>query len=655
MQEKKNIMQRQAQNHLHIIQDNVPDDSGYLEVRSFSEKGKGSGQKFIPVGATTEELNTVIDWAMQQSAKGHGIFVGLNPRSEMKGNKEAITQYVAAYLDLDLEKRGITREVAFEEIEHISPIPPTLITDSGRGLHLVWFFEPTTDYEKWKALQESLYEKFNHLGADRAVVSDSARVLRLTPFPNQKEDVPIETKIVKFTPREELRSFEITSELFDVDFTKKQRTSFRLPIEIPEGGNVEGDGRNILMFKEASALRNRGYSEEEIYAAISELNARRCVPPMKDTEVSSIAESVMRYEPTRSMVSEITPQHSGLAWNLEDFLNAEFPPLDWVIYGLNHGELGMMQAKPSVGKTTMMLNVALSAAAGKEFRPLLEAGKPRKVIYLDFENREAFMQEDLRKMLDNFTLGEQALIKQNFKPIVDEEIDEYPLNLSNPRHLQAVMDAAIAHDAELIIIDTLAAAYTLNNENDNAEVERVILQPAKKLLKATNAAVVLVHHIGKSGENFQRDKLYRGRGASSLPAFCRLILDLDHSRDSQRKPIKNNVVLNCAKIKGKPFDDVNFELDFEARWFNPIDNAIEDEPTRLEKIVDLVNKPMSKDQIERAVVEIGINISERTLFRELSDAVDNGLIEKCKTGIYAPAGWSDEKPCDILDAEYLTD
>ena len=82
---------------------------------------------------------------------------------------------------------------------------------------------------------------------------------------------------------------------------------------------------------------------------------------------------------------------------------------------------------------------------------------------------------------------------------------------------------------------------------------------------------------------------------------------------------------------------------------------VEIKQSRLEQIIRLIDKPISKAELERAVAEIGIDISERTLFRDLGIAESNGLIKKCKTGLYIPANWSNDVPCDKLqvDANYL--
>ncbi|MCH7576762.1 MAG: bifunctional DNA primase/polymerase, partial [Chloroflexi bacterium] len=64
----------------------------------------------------------------------------------------------------------------------------------------------------------------------------------------------------------------------------------------PEVGEIIPDGeRNGTLASIAGTLRRRGLGETEIAAALLEVNANRCDPPLPDPEVQAIAASVARY------------------------------------------------------------------------------------------------------------------------------------------------------------------------------------------------------------------------------------------------------------------------------------------------------------------------------------------------------------------------
>jgi hypothetical protein len=56
-------------------------------------------------------------------------------------------------------------------------------------------------------------------------------------------------------------------------------------------------GRNAALASKAGAMRRAGFAEDEILTALLKLNADRCVPPLAEREVQTIARSIARYAP----------------------------------------------------------------------------------------------------------------------------------------------------------------------------------------------------------------------------------------------------------------------------------------------------------------------------------------------------------------------
>lgn len=998
-------LEKKAVNHLKAILSGMEDASGeFLEIRTFPERGGKSKGKyngasyFIPVNADEQKIVEAVRWADIHSRRGEGIFIGVNPRiqRDSAGKKSDIRHYTTAFLDLDLDKGGVKKEDAIAEINEISPITPNLITDSGGGLHVYYFFKPTTDYEKWLELQETLYKKFEYLKADRSVVTDSSRVLRFTPFKNWKRGVDgADTRIIGFTPNSDFGeenpkpNYETIADYFDVASFVAEN-GLQISGEKYEGlsEKIKSGGRNDLLFKEASFMRNRGLTEKELFDYLAAINQTRCEPPLPESEVRLIASSASRYEPKGNIgTSQDYEDANKQIFTLGEFLDADFPPIEYVIYGLNNGEIGILQARPNIGKdqpldskikmsdgtwklmgdmkvgdslasvdgreskvygvfpqgkrdvykitfsdgrtaeagaehlwkiqsssypvdyvvntldmkkivesrkeklrisiptvsgdfgsnnldlpvnpwllgaligdggltngtpiitsadydlisrvgdiirdeyenlslnyidrysyritseqshignnqltsdlrelglygkdssekfipeiymradketrlellrglidtdgyvsksksisyttvskqlakdvqtlgrslgavvkiterpstykgingikktgkkaytvslrhlksgdfvwlkrkkdrmqgrssrvvrlnvvsveyigeketqciavthpdklyvtdnyvvthnTTLALNLSMAAATGQQFYPFIEEGKPKKVTYLDFENRKSFLRKDLEQMSRSLDSREDYfLARDNMQFLVDLELKKQSFNLSNPEHIEWVTNKIIEFGSELVIIDTMAAAFTLSNENDNSEAERVVNKPLKELARKTNAAIILIHHIGKRNETGnESSKLYRGRGASAFAGAARLIIDMDAMRDGNGRPIQNHVLVNAAKIKGVPFDDTVFELDFPRRWFNPTNVEIEDQTSVYEAVWDLVDKPMRRAEIFDLTEAENLGISDRTLGRILKLGVENGKIKSGEGfGYYEP-------------------
>lgn len=82
-----------------------------------------------------------------------------------------------------------------------------------------------------------------------------------------------------------------------------------------QGAPIPETKRNATMTSIAGAMRRQGADQAAIEAALLEINARQCAPPLPEREVLAIAGSVARYEPQ--------PETSQRHFNLTDYGNAE--------------------------------------------------------------------------------------------------------------------------------------------------------------------------------------------------------------------------------------------------------------------------------------------------------------------------------------------
>ena len=139
---------------------------------------------------TTKAAVTVTDWTGQEDS-----YISIN---RFKGRRLLANLYSlrAVWADLDHHKlkrwqnwdaEGIW-EIAVQEYLSDAGLPhPTLGIASGRGLYLIWIFQPVPAQAlpRWSACQRRIYEAFRSLGADRQAM-DAARVLRLVGTTNSK-------------------------------------------------------------------------------------------------------------------------------------------------------------------------------------------------------------------------------------------------------------------------------------------------------------------------------------------------------------------------------------------------------------------------------------------------------------------------------------
>ncbi|MDQ3750415.1 MAG: AAA family ATPase [Acidobacteriota bacterium] len=323
-----------------------------------------------------------------------------------------------------------------------------------------------------------------------------------------------------------------------------------------------------------------------------------------------------------------------------ELATVEFEDTERVMFGLMRGNLGLFVASTNLGKTTLALNLALSATAGNEFYPLLnQTHTARKILYIDGEATKPELQTDIRKMLEVFTPQQVESVKKNLFLICDEELDDEPLDLVNPEHQEIIKQKALACNPDLIIVDTLSALMDIEDENDNAKVKKEVMKPLKKLAKQTNSAILLLHHTGKYNEGFSPTGAYKGRGASAFGGLSRSVFTLEKG-----KLKGNKVKLSCPKVKGDEFNDSILELDQNSRWFKVInDTAIEapsENQSGYEQVIRFVK--MALRDVKRNEIVVAFNgkdgkpfIAPSTITKHLSNAVKEGRLDKSRNGYYS--------------------
>ena len=123
------------------------------------------------------------------------VDVYISPNTTYNGVRQVknIRQFRALYQDMDVTKMGLTKhEVAFEiwTLANQGKIPePTMLVDSGRGLHVYWKIEnaPFGALYTWQEIQDYIFYQLKHLGADRNAL-DGVRVLRIPDTINGKDN-----------------------------------------------------------------------------------------------------------------------------------------------------------------------------------------------------------------------------------------------------------------------------------------------------------------------------------------------------------------------------------------------------------------------------------------------------------------------------------
>lgn len=128
----------------------------------------------------------------------NNLYFALNPMKfidkSIRRDKEHVSRLKFLYVDLDIYKsawKGYSQEQIFMQLETEyfgSKIPcPSYVINSGRGMYLLWKIDEHINAQpRWEKVQRFLHGQLLEFGADRAVVTDTARVLRVPGSINPK-------------------------------------------------------------------------------------------------------------------------------------------------------------------------------------------------------------------------------------------------------------------------------------------------------------------------------------------------------------------------------------------------------------------------------------------------------------------------------------
>lgn len=335
----------------------------------------------------------------------------------------------------------------------------------------------------------------------------------------------------------------------------------------------------------------------------------------------------------RQTVDLETAKESSLIQSWKEVRGLDLPHGDQVVHELERSELGMINSVAGVGKSTLIRNLILSLASGRPFANIAPWRKPRRVVLLDFETRLRRLRKDINKMLEAFSSEERALIDENFHVICDRLVNDEPLSLSTAEHMACVVRDVRSFRADIVVVDTISAAFAVQEENSNSEVMRVILKPLGRLARETQSAVLGAHHVGKSGtEEGRGEKVYRGRGASAFGTFPSLVLNL--TADSTDR---HRVTLSMPKCKGREVDDFNLQLDRDARWFAITDQPVITARTSYDLTLGIFDdgKPRERREINELLTG---QVSISGITNHLKTAVARGQLESPRRGRYQRPG-----------------
>jgi AAA domain len=190
----------------------------------------------------------------------------------------------------------------------------------------------------------------------------------------------------------------------------------------------------------------------------------------------------------------------------EDLKAMRFEPIKYVVRGLIVEGLTLLAAKPKIGKSWLMLHVAIAVAAGRFTLGEIQC-EEGDVLYCALEDNLRRLRSRLEKLLGPDQPWPNRLCFKTEMPRLTEGglavIEEWIKSVPHPR---------------LIVIDTLAMVRSPKKRDEsNYEADYAAVQALRTLANQYGLAIVLIHHLRKAEADDPFDTVSGTLGLTGAP------------------------------------------------------------------------------------------------------------------------------------------
>lgn len=241
----------------------------------------------------------------------------------------------------------------------------------------------------------------------------------------------------------------------------------------------------------------------------------------------------------------------GRAIDIAAAFRTEPPPLDWTLPGLVSGTVGVLVAPGGIGKSMLMLQTAMSIAAGRDLFAIWGSGGAATpimrgpVLIVAAEDTRDVLERRLHDIGKELSPEDQAAVCARLRLHVSHGrrfslAQQSPDGLAETEAVRELENCieAMPEKPRLIVIDTLNRCLGSANENTAADMG-FVLSVVERICGRYGCAALIVHHATKSSATSgggQAQSASRGSSAITDNARCQFnlsTLSRDQARDFQ--------------------------------------------------------------------------------------------------------------------------
>ncbi len=289
---------------------------------------------------------------------------------------------------------------------------------------------------------------------------------------------------------------------------------------IPEGQ------RNETLARLGAAMRRVGMSQAEIFAALQQVNADRCSPPLPPREVERTAASIARYEPDAVSVAvaenhwaqDRGPPAQPRPLSVRELLSAHRTLRAPVIQGLlRRGETMNVIAPPKTGKSWLVLALAMAVATGRRWLDTFDtvAGD---VLIIDNELHAETLAHRIPQVAECLRIGMNEIAETVYVQSLRGQLRDI---FSMRQYFESIEPGRYA----LVVLDAFYRFMPRDmDENDNGTMAN-IYNHVDALADRLGCSFVLIHHATKGSQSAKAvTDVGAGAGSQSRATDTHLVL-----------------------------------------------------------------------------------------------------------------------------------
>jgi RecA/RadA recombinase len=208
--------------------------------------------------------------------------------------------------------------------------------------------------------------------------------------------------------------------------------------------------------------------------------------------------------------------------------------VDWLWPGvIPRGMLSLIGGKQGLGKSFLICDLAARISAGKPM-PDGSQGDPAKVLLLAREDDHGCVLKPRLRAAGADT--DNVLVS-----LFSSTAHKTPIDLAT--NIEVLIEATLKHRFEMIVVDTFAAFASVGTDANAAQDVRQLLDSLTRLAQTTQAAVVVIAHLRKSGQA-DGDPMDAIAGSAQMTAGVRVasLLEKGYTDGERRfRVVKSNL------------------------------------------------------------------------------------------------------------------